>query len=184
MRGVTLAVLMILAVGQQAWAKDKAEYNRFEDMTVSDDVTALPQAVQDTRAALIAVTKSGDITGLKAIFDAQGTPPQVSYGGPGDAVEYLTTASADGGGIETLAVLRNLLEMPYAIIGATSENPTYIWPYLAETDITALTPAQMVDVYRLMPPEYAKSLAEMEGWYYWRAFIEANGELSSFIAGD
>src|SRR4051812_42321325 len=116
MRGLTLAVLMALGASQAVLAEDAAPYDPYADMVVSDDIAALPQAVQDKRAALIAVTKSGDIEGLRAIFDAQKTQPTVSFGGPDDAVAFLKTESADGAGVETLAVLRDLLEAPYATI--------------------------------------------------------------------
>ena len=181
MRALLLAALMMLGAGHAALGQD---YDPYADMVISDDISALPQAVQDKRAQLIEAARSGDITSLKAIIDAQKSSPRVSFGDPEDAVAYLRTASADGEGIETLAILRDLLEAPYAIIGATSEEPSYVWPYLAVIDATALTPAQMVDAYGLMPAEYAKELPEMGAWYYWRVFIEKNGAWSAFVAGD
>jgi hypothetical protein len=184
MRGLILAGLMVFAAGQTALAEDAAPYDPYADMVVSDDLSKLPQAVQDKRAALIAVTKSGDIEGLRAIITAQKTPPQVSFGGPDDAVAYLKTESVDGTGLETLAILRNMLEAPYAMIGATSAEPSYVWPYLAVADVEALTPGQMVDAYRPMPSDHAVDLADMGGWYYWRVFIQPDGEWSAFVAGD
>ena len=184
MRAFMFAGLLALGGGQAVSAQEAPPYDPYADMVVSDDLTKLPQAVQDKRAALIEATKSGDIAALKPIMEAQTAPPRVSFGDPDDAIGYLKTESADGGGLEILAILRDLLEAPYAKIGATSAEPSYVWPYLAMADVTALTPAQMVDAYRIMPADQAKDLAGMGAWYYWRVFIDENGEWSAFVAGD
>jgi hypothetical protein len=184
MRGLILAALMVFGGSATVLAEDAAPYDPYADMVISDDIKALPKPVQDKRAALIEAAKSGDIEALKAIFDAQKTPVQVSYGDPEDAIAYLKTASADGNGAQTLAILGELLDAPYAIIGATSDTPSYVWPYLAMVDVTKLTPAQLVDAYRILPAETVAELTVMESWYYWRVFIDPNGDLSAFIAGD
>lgn len=184
MRAFLFAGLLAVTGCLTAQAEDAAPYDPYADMVVSDDIAALPKPVQEKRAALIAATKSGDISKLKAILDAQKAPPRVSFGDPEDAIAYLKTESADGNGVQMLAVLGELLDAPYAVIGASSETPSYVWPYLAVADVTKLSPAEWVDAYRILPPEQAKGLVEMEGWYYWRVFIDPDGELSAFVAGD
>jgi hypothetical protein len=182
MRGLILAGLLLFA-GSAAVPAQEA-YDPYADMVISDDIAALPKPVQEKRAALIEAAKSGDLKALKAIFEAQKTPVQVSYGDAEDAIAYLKTASSDGNGASILAILGEELDAPYAIIGVTSETPSYVWPYLAMVDVTKLTPAQLVDAYRILPAETVKELADMGSWYYWRIFIEPNGDLSAFIAGD
>ena len=184
MRGLILAGLMVFGGSGAVLAQDTAAYDPYADMVISDDIAALPKPVQQKRAALIEAAKSGDIEALKPIFEAQKTPVQVSYGEPEDAIAYLKSESADSGGASILAILGEELDAPYAIIGATSETPSYVWPYLAMVDVTKLTPAQLVDAYRILPAETVKELAVMESWYYWRIFIDPNGDLSAFIAGD
>ena len=182
MRGLILAGLLLFA-GSAAVTAQEA-YDPYADLVISDDIKALPKPVQDKRAALIEAAKSGDIEALRAIFEAQKTPVQVSFGDPEDPIGHLKSESIDGNGVELLAILSESLEAPYAIIGATSETPSYVWPYLAMVDLTKLTPAQWVDAYRILPRETAKDLVAMEAWYYWRIFIDPNGDLGAFIAGD
>lgn len=155
------------------------------DYTVSNDLSLLPEPVRQKRDALIAAALSGDIEALRPIVAAQANPPTVSYGGPDDAVDYLKTYSADGAGIENLAILLDLLNAPYAVFDTGSDNPSYVWPYLAVVpDLTALTPAEKVDAYRLLTHEQITELAELGAWYYWRVFIGADGEWQAFVAGD
>jgi hypothetical protein len=155
------------------------------DYTVSSDLSALPEAVRATRAALVAAAHTGDIEALRPIIKAQTFPPTVSYGGADDAVDYLKSLSADGAGIEALAILLDLLEAPYAVFDSGSGDPSYVWPYLAVVpDLAALTPAEKVDAYRIISHEQFTELAEIQAWYYWRVYIGTDGEWQAFVAGD
>jgi hypothetical protein len=181
MRSMLLA-LALLILAPAALAQD--EYNPYFDLEISDDIAALPEAVQETRSQLIEATRSGDIESLRAIIEAQGGAPTVSFGLPDDPVGYLREQSLDPEGRQILALLRNLLEMPYAVLGASSETPNYVWPYLALVDLDALTPEQAVDAYRLVDPDDLAGMREFGGWIYWRVYIGPDGEWQAFVAGD
>ncbi|MET3926399.1 hypothetical protein [Devosia sp. 2618] len=184
MRMITTALVALLLSGP-ALAQEAVSTNPYDDMVVSDDLSALPEAVRAMRQQLIDATKSGDIESLQAIIDAQDTPPTVSFGLPDDPVAYLKEQSADPEGRQILAVLRNVLEAPYAKIDASSETPSYVWPYLAVVpDISNLTPAQTVDAYRLVSDEDLKGMTEFGGWFAWRVFIGTDGEWQMFVSGD
>lgn len=132
--------LLALSLTLPATAQDEPAYPEY---TVSSDLSALPEAVRKTRDALIAAALTGDIEALRPIVEAQAYPPTVSYGGPDDAVDYLKTYSADGQGIENLAIMLELLNAPYAVFDSASDNPSYVWPYLAVVeDLSALTPKE------------------------------------------
>lgn len=181
MRLLATALLALLNIVPVAAQDDVAA----PKVTVSSDLSQLPEAVQQKRQDLIEAALSGDIEALRPIIDAQTAPPTVSYGGPDDAVDYLKTASADGAGIESLAILLNLLNAPYAVLDTGGDSPSYVWPYLAVLpDLTTLTDAQKVDAYRIMDHQQFTGLAEMGGWYYWRVYIAENGEWQAFVAGD
>ena len=174
----TLALSLALPVG----AQDEVAY---PDYTVSSDLSALPEAVRETREALVAAALTGDIEALRPIIEAQQYPPTVSYGGPDDAVDYLKSQSADGAGIEPLAILLDLLSAPYAIFNSGGGDPSYVWPYLAVVpDLAALTPAEKVDAYRILSHEQFSELADLQAWYYWRVYIGSDGEWQAFVAGD
>ena len=47
---------------------------------------------------------------LRALMQAQPEPPAVSFGDPGDPIEYLKALSGDAEGREILAILLEVLE--------------------------------------------------------------------------
>jgi hypothetical protein len=184
MRGIVLASLMVIGGSASVVAQDGSAYDPYADLVISRDVSKLPQDVQAMRTRLLKAATGGDIGALKTIIDAQSEPPTLSFGGADDPIAFLKSASADGNGVELLAIMANMLSAPYAIIGATSPDPSYVWPYLAAADVSKLTPEQWVDAYRLLPAETAKDLPEAGSYYYWRVFIDENGDWSAFVAGD
>jgi hypothetical protein len=152
---------------------------------VSDDTSLLPQSVQDKRLALIAAAETGDVAELEAIFDAEASPPTVSFGDPDDAIAYLKGESADGEGYEILALLADILSAPYAEVDGGDGKPFYVWPYLAQyEDLTDLTPAEKVDGIRIAGYDDFTVQEEIGSWYFWRVFIGAEGQLQAFVAGD
>lgn len=183
MRLLAAALVALLLIAPAA-AQD-AEEMTYPGYTVSNDLSLLPKPVQRKREQLIAAALSGDIEALRPIIEAQANPPTVSYGGPDDAVDYLKTYSADGQGIENLAILLDLLNAPYAVFDTDSGDPSYVWPYLAVVpDLAALTAVEKVDAYRILTHEQFTELVELQAWYYWRVFIGKDGEWQAFVAGD
>lgn len=179
------AVSVLAFISAPVLAQDDAEEYAYPLYEISADLSALPEPVARTRQRLIDAALSGDIEALRPIIADQEFPPTVSYGGPDDAVDYLKTYSADGEGFENLGILLELLDAPYAIFDTESDNPSYVWPYLAVVeDLTTLTPPQKVDAYRILTHEQLTELIELEAWYYWRIYIGKDGEWQAFVAGD
>ncbi len=185
MRLLAAAVFALMLVAPSLAQDEATDDYDWPEYTVSNDLAALPEAVRKTREALIAAALTGDIEALRPIVKAQQNPPTVSYGGPDDAVDYLKTYSADGQGIESLAIMLELLNAPYAVFDSASDNPSYVWPYLAVVeDLSALTPTEKLDAYRILTHEQFTELVELEAWYYWRLYIGKDGEWQAFVAGD
>ena len=180
------ALLSLIALSAApALAQDDAEAYTPPAIKISADLSALPAPVAATRQRLIDAALSGDIEALRPIIEAQKFPPTVPYGGPDDAVDYLKTYSADGQGLENLGILLDLFSLPYAIFDSESDTPSYVWPYLAVVDdLSAMTPAQKVDAYRVLTHDQFTELVDLEAWYYWRIYIGADGEWQAFVAGD
>jgi hypothetical protein len=152
---------------------------------ISHDLNELPEPVREKREALIAAARTGDIEALRPIFAAQETPPNVSFGDPEDPIEHLKRESGDGEGIDTLAILKKTLEAPYAAMDGGDGTIYYVWPYFAAMDdLRTLTPEQLVDGYALLGWRGFEDQREVGGWIHWRAFIDADGALSAFVAGD
>jgi len=153
--------------------------------TAGESVPAsqLPEHVADLRDAILAAARSGNIDELKAVFDMSGRAPDIGIPGVIDPIAALKTQSADGKGQEVLANLIELLNMPPATqpFGSDIENNLlYVWPYLAERPLDKLTPAEEVDLYRLVSPAKAAEMHEKKRWLWWCVVIAADGNWLMF----
>ena len=108
----------------------------------------------------------------------------VSFGGDTDPVRFWRETSTDKKGLEYLAAMVEILQMPYVRLRAGTDNEMYIWPYLAELDLEKLEPAQDVDLYRLVSPAEAKTMREFGGYIWYRLGIGRDGTWHFFVAGD
>ena len=93
---------------------------------VSRDLSMLPEAVAATREALMAAAATGDVGALQSVLDAQEELPVLSFGGAEDPIDYLKAASNDGEGRELLGIMLELLEAPFAVVGAGTDYETYV----------------------------------------------------------
>ncbi len=151
------------------------------------DGKPLPAPVADMREAILAAAHSGKIEDLKVPLDWNEMTPDVAATSVDDPIAYWKKTSGDGEGREILAALANILEMPPAKLplGKDLENNIiYVWPYLAETKLDKLTPAQEVDLLRLVSPEQAKAMKAAKKWTWWRLAIGADGTWHSFRKAD
>ncbi len=100
-----------------------------------------------------------------------------------DPIRALEAESADGKGHEILAALVEILSLPPATLplGTDIENNLiYVWPYLAERPLDKLTPAEEVDLYRLVTPAKAAEMHEKKRWLWWRLVVAADGTWLTF----
>ncbi len=77
-----------------------------------------------------------------------------------------------------LAALAEILETGYVELplGRDLENnKVYVWPYLAEVPLDKLSPAQEVELLRLVSPAAAKEMKAARKYAYWRIAIGADG---------
>ena len=123
---------------------------------------------------------TGDIEALRPIIEAQANPPTVSYGGPDDAVDYLKTYSADGQGIENLAIL--LESAQRALCGVRQRRATIramsgrTWPWF-RTSRRSPRPRKSTPIASSTHEQFTE-LVELEAWYYWRVYIGKDGTTS------
>lgn len=147
----------------------------------------LPAPVEEMRQAILAATRTGDIEDLLVPLDWNELTPDVAKEAVDDPIDYWKKISADGEGREVLAALANILEMRPAELplGKDLENNIiYVWPYLAEAKLDQLTPAEQVDLLRLVPPEKAKEMRKANKWTWWRLTIGADGTWHAFTKPD
>jgi len=143
----------------------------------------LPAPVEEMRQAILAAAHSGRIEDLQVPIDWNELKPDFAATAVDDPIAFWKKESADGEGREILAVLANILQMRPAELplGKDIENNiVYVWPYLAEAKLDALTPAEEVDLLRLVSPERAKAMRAAKTWTWWRLSIGADGTWHAF----
>lgn len=148
------------------------------------EMAKLPPNVIEMREMILEAVLSGRIEDLDHAISWNELPPEFGQAAGSDPIQHLKAASADGDGREILALIANVLALPAARlpIGKDVENNgVFVWPYLAEMPLEALTPAQEVDLLRLMPAAEAKALREGKKWTWWRLAIGADGTWHTFM---
>lgn len=143
----------------------------------------LPQPVAEMREAILAAVRSGRIEDLATPLQWNELLPEIADAHIADPIAYWKALSGDGEGREILAMLARIIDSGPALepLGPDVENNgVFVWPYLAALDLDKLTPAQQVDLYRLMSPAEAKAMRAARRWTWWRLSISADGTWLSF----
>lgn len=174
------AVTASLAAPQPVNAAAPAE----PDITISSQTEALPDRVKATQTAILEAARSGDIEMLRPVLEMNELKPTVSFGGADDPITFWKRTSGDGEGRQIMAVLAEILEMPFARVNKGRDDEMYVWPYLAELPLDKLAPAQLVDLYRLVTPEDVKAMKDFGGYIHYRLGIGPDGTWHYFVAGD
>jgi hypothetical protein len=147
----------------------------------------LPQPVRELRDTLTEAIQSGKIEDLRYAYDLNDIKPDLGLPAGADPVAHWRKISGDGEGREVLAALSLLLEAGYVALplGADPENNRlYIWPYFAEVPLGTLSPAQEVELLRLVPPAKAREMKATGKYTHWRLAIGADGSWHSFRKSD
>ena len=116
----------------------------------SGDDQSLPAPVAAMRKRILDAAYSGDLEKLKALITSSKEPPAFSVNEIDDPIEYLKTQSGDGAGLEILALMTDVLEAGWTRVDAGTPQELYVWPYYANLPMDKLTPAQMVDVFKIV----------------------------------
>jgi hypothetical protein len=152
--------------------------------TILRDEASLPEPVREMRRRLIEAAKSGDIEKLRALMQAQPEMPSVSYGDPGDPIEYLKALAADADGREILAILLEVLQSGFVHVGEGTDDDYFVWPYFAQYPLAALTPEQMVELFTLVTAADYEDMKSYGAYTFFRVGIAKDGRWLFFIAGD
>lgn len=146
----------------------------------------LPDHVADLRDAILTAARSGDINELQSAFEVSGNVPDLGISPRSDPIKVLKDRSADPQGRDTLAAIVEMLDMPPSTLPFGNDienNLIYVWPYLSTRPLDKLTPAEEVDLYRLVTPELATEMRKKKRWLWWRLVISADGTWTLFRKG-
>lgn len=138
---------------------------------------------------MLAAVHSGDIEDLRAALDQSSAKTDFGLGlsATDDAILALKRASTDGEGLETLAIMGEILHLPPAALprGRDIENNLiFVWPYLAEKPLDQLTKREQIDLLTLVPHSKSAEMREKKRWTWWRLEIGADGTWLSFKKTD
>lgn len=170
------------ASGQKA-ATRKTSISR-PAVVLERDVTRLPEKVQAMRDAILAAAISGDIEGLRIPLEWNELKPEIDGAQDADPVKIWRDASSDGQGREILAILHSVLDAGYTVLNAGKSNELYVWPAYAELALDTLSPADEVQLYRLIPAAQVKIMREKGQWSWYRLAIGRDGTWHSFKKSD
>jgi hypothetical protein len=169
-------ILVVALIGVVAFASGVMLGYKLDDDGQAPAETALPAAVEETRAALLEAAESGDYEALRPLLPEQF---EYTFGGPveGGPIAYWQELerTTDERPLETLA---EIMGMPYAL---TRGN--YYWPWAhAVGSSEDLSPHERELLAPLGSP--SELFPEGSGYFGWRAGIAPDGTWVFFVAGD
>jgi len=166
-------------------APEREERQGYKNLPILRNLESLPPLVAATRDQLLSAAKSGDADMFRPIIKRQSNVPVVSFEEVPDPVEFLRESSNDGEGRELMAIMIELMEAPYSIIPTEDGQPEiYVWPAYATNDLSALSPSELIDVYKIVSHQDLEEMQLYGGWYFYRVGIDATGEWRYFVASD
>ena len=164
---------------------DPATVPAAEPPIVHYDPDELPPPVRRLREQILEAAASGDPKNLAPIFEANGEPPLLSFDDQGDdPIDFLRSISSDPEGREILAILIEVLEAGYVHIEPGTEHEMYVWPYFAHYPVDALTPAQIVELLKLVYVGDYEDMQTYGTYLFYRVGLAPDGTWRYFVAGD
>jgi hypothetical protein len=144
------------------------------------DFNALPDPVKRMVERIATAAQSGEIETMRTVYESNELKPMVAAASVGDPIALWKKESADGSGRDILAAMLNVLSSGYARVGQGPDE-MFVWPYFAETGVSALTPAQEVELYRIVPRERVAEMKKSGKYNYYRLGIAPNGVWHYFL---
>jgi hypothetical protein len=146
------------------------------------DLSGLPEPVRKKREDILAAARTGDLAKVAAFVKADQTT--ISFGGDTDAAEFWKKTFPDSEGAEVLATLIEVLEMPLVHLDKGNAQEMFVWPYFHATSLDKLTPAQRVELFRLVTAYDFREMQKFGSYNFFRAGISPDGRWQFFVAGD
>jgi hypothetical protein len=135
------------------------------------DFHSLPGPVKATLERIAAAAETGEIENMRVVLESNELRPMVTF---------WKKQSADGSGRDVLAAMLDVMSSGFVRMGQ-GQDEIYVWPYFAEADLSKLTPAQEVELYRLVSPELAVPMKKDGKYRYYRLGISPSGVWHYFL---
>lgn len=144
------------------------------------DFNALPDPVKRMLQQIGGAAESGEIENMRPVLESNELKPVVTAEYVEDPIAYWKKQSADGSGRDILAAMLDVLTSGFVRAGQ-GEEEMYVWPYFAEIDLAKLTPAQEVELYRIVPPSLAVPMKRSGKYSYYKLGISPSGVWHYFL---
>jgi hypothetical protein len=151
---------------------------------IATELGRLPPAVLRTRERILAAARTGDLQTLLALMHANGNMPVFSHTQRQDPAAYWRENYPDSDGVEILSILISILETQPVRIDAGTPQETYLWPYFARLPIKSLTPAQKVELFRVVTGSDYKEMLERGRYVFYQLGIGPDGSWRYFLASE
>jgi hypothetical protein len=144
------------------------------------DFNALPDPVKRMLERIAEAAQTGEIENLRAVLESNELKPIVAAAYVEDPIAFWKEESADGSGRDVLAAMLDVMSSGFARTGQGGDE-MYVWPYFAEVDLSKLTPAQEVELYRVVAPALAVPMKKSGKYGYYRLGISPSGVWHYFL---
>jgi hypothetical protein len=151
---------------------------------VITDFSKLPPAVASTRARILAAARTGRLEALVNVMQSSETMPIFSVNDDKDPTLYWRRNYPDSGGVEILAILTGILETGAAHVDPDTPDEMYVWPYFARLPLKSLTPAQKVELFKIVTGGDYKDMLNAGAYDFFRLGIGRDGAWRFFVTGD
>jgi hypothetical protein len=155
-----------------------------EDSDIIMDPARLPPAVAGMRERILKAARSGDLQQLVAVMKAAADMPVFSHTQRLDPTAIWRERYPDSDGIEVLSILFTILTTAPIRVDAGTPAETYLWPYFARLPLASLTPAQKVDLFRIITGADYREMVASGRYAFYRVGIAPDGTWRYFIAGE
>jgi hypothetical protein len=161
----------------------RADTQKGPPAEISFDITKAPAPVQKMRQEIIDAASAGDVKKIAELMKASQTDLGPDNSG-NDIEAALKDMSGDGDGLEVLSIVLDVLSTGYAHVGAGTANDLYVWPYFTEKQLSTMTPAEKVDLMRLVTAGDFADMLEYGSYNFYRVGISADGKWKQFLSGN
>lgn len=150
----------------------------------SGNPVQLPPPVQRMRDRILAAARTGDLETLLALMRANGGMPIFSHTQKQDPAAYWRENYPDSDGLEILAILISILETQPVRADAGTPKEAFVWPYFARLPVKSLTPAQKVELFRVVTGSDYKEMLERGRYVFYQVGIGPDGTWRYFLASE
>jgi hypothetical protein len=151
---------------------------------VLTNLSSLPAPVARMRARIIEAARSGDLDKLLTVMQTNETMPIFSFANERDPVAYWKTNYPESGGLEVMSILLEILDMGFVHVDAGTPQDMYVWPYFAYLPLKDLTPAQKVELFKVVTGSDYRAMQDYGAYVFYRLGIAPDGTWHFFVSGE